>query len=333
MLIIQYINSAWIFHREEINTLEDGNCNVYLLLDAFSRFVFGHVISINDPKKSDVISLLEKAHDQSTQWPTQILISKNDPYIELLTNFLHDLNLELIPVLQKDLNYYLTEIKELFYPSKKEKKNHLSDVEEAELKAFIPETYAPCHCGSGKKFKFCCQKIFEDITYAMCAAEEGRLDEALKFMNIAQAKVGKTPEVLCRLSICWSFYDEGKAKDYLDEALKLNKNHPRSNYLLGIYAMAHENYINAILYYQNAIDHYPKSDKFHLNEAYNNLGTAYFRSGKFQLAKEAWEQGLVLLPTDKMTKRNLFECIYENKVIPIELREISPYIKKYLDKY
>jgi len=210
--------------------------------------------------------------------------------------------------------------------------DELSEVEQEELEAFIPESYGPCPCASGKKFKFCCQKAFKDITFAMCAAQEGRLDEALNYMKQAEGKVGRTAEIVCRIGICWSFFDEKKSDDYIKEAFKLNPNHPRTNYILGIEAVADEKYQEAIAYYQTAIDNYPPEDKFHLNETYNNLGTAYYQLKKFKEAKEVWEKALVLLPSDHMVKRNLFEFIYENPSVPKSLREISPFIAKCLSR-
>ncbi len=121
-----------------------------------------------------------------------------------------------------------------------------------------------------------------------------------------------------------------KSQEFLDEAIKLNPKHPRTNYILGIEAVDAEEYDKAIVFYQTAIDNYPLEDKFHLNETYNNQGTAYFELKKYKEAKEVWEKALVLLPLDQMVKDNLFEFIYENPDVPKGLREISPFMKKYL---
>jgi len=116
----------------------------------------------------------------------------------------------------------------------------------------------------------------------------------------------------------------------MDEAKTLNPNHPRLNFLFGIESVAAKDYAKAIEYYQKAIFNYPKESKFHLNETYNNLGTAYYESKNFQEAKNAWEKALVFLPTDRMVKENLFKCIYHNPELPQELREISPFIERFL---
>lgn len=326
-------NDAWILHREEVETIQDGNCNVYVLLDAYSGFCFGQEICVDLPGSSKIISLLKSAYVKAGTWPKQILISKKDPFIETFQAICSGLKIPYKEMTSKDIQPFVRSFKDAFRQFKREGPSHsapLSKVEEEELAAFVPDSYSLCPCASGKKFKFCCQKAFKDITFAMCAAEEGNLNEALRFMKQAEEKVGRTAEIVCRYAICWSFFDMQKFFSLLNEALRINPKHPRANYIMGIEAVADEEYEKAILFYQTAIDNYPPEDRFHLNEAYNNLGTAYCGLKKFKEAKEVWEKALVLLPSDQTVRKNLFEFIYENPSVPKELRKISPFIENYL---
>ncbi|MEI7973483.1 MAG: tetratricopeptide repeat protein [Bdellovibrio sp.] len=327
-------NDAWILHREEIETIQDGSCNIYVLLDAYSSFVFGQEISVDLPSVLKITKLLKDAHAKSRSWPTQILTLKTDPFAETLQTICHGLKVpfEALPAkyLQPHLQHFKNSFKEFKHGSRSPDDLPIPENEKQNLEAFIPDSYGPCACASGKKFKFCCQKAFKDITFAMCDAQDGHLDKALRYMKQAEEKVGRTAEILCRYAICWSFFDMEKCKKYLDEALMLNPNHPRANYISGIEAVADEKYDKAIGFYQKAIESYPENDKFHLNETYNNLGTAYFSLKKYKEAKEVWKKAVVLLPSDEMAKRNLFEFIYENPSVPKGLREISPFIEKFL---
>lgn len=328
-------NDAWIFHREEIDTTADGNCNVYVLLDAYSRFLFGQEISKDLPLPANITNLFKSALKKAGgRAPRKILILKKDPYAETLEEICRNLKIPLELAVAKDLEPYVREFRISFRQFKRggaasPDESQLSDDEQQNLEAFIPATYGPCTCGSEKKFKFCCYKAYKDITFAMCAAEEGKRVEALKYMKMAEDKVGRTAEIVCRIAICWSFFDMNKSRQYMQEAISLNPNHPRTNYVLGIDAVAAEKYQEAIKFYETAIQHYPKDDKFHLNETYNNLGSAYYHIDKFQEAKDSWEKALVLLPSDKMVRKNLVEHIYENPLVPKPLREISPFIAKF----
>ena len=328
-------NDAWILHREDIDTIQDGSCNIFVLLDAVSGFCFGQEISIDLLEPSLISNILEGAHKQTGHWPKQILIMKSDPLVETLRGICEDMNVAFNSLPKKDLKQYVqpftVAIQEAMGGLPAEE---LSEIEQEEIEMFIPETYGPCPCASGKKFKFCCQKAFKDITFAMCAAEEERnVKDALMFMGEAEKKVGRTAEIVCRYAICWSFFDRGKSLEYLAEAIAINPNHPRANYILGIEAKQDQNYDEAITYYKKAIDNYPKDDKYHLNETYNNLGSACYSCGQFADAKEAWERALVLFPSDPMVRDNLIECIYENPDVPLEVRKISPFIERHLNFY
>lgn len=272
-----------------------------------------------------------KAHSKTNGWPRQILIVKDDPYIMTLSVTTEDFNIKTTALPYNDLKKFVHALSESFNKFKSGTLHHPEPKPGQEnLEALIPKTYSSCPCASGKKFKFCCQKIFHEITFAMCAAEEGDLEEALRLMKQAELIAGVTAEILCRYATCWSFYDQKKMLKYLKRAIQKDPNHPRTNYILGIEAVFNKNYTAAIQYYQNAIMHYPKEDKFHLNETYNNLGTAFYRLDQYQEAKAVWEKALVLLPSDQMVRNNLFECIYENPTVPEYIREISPFVKKYL---
>ncbi|MBK8201161.1 MAG: tetratricopeptide repeat protein [Bdellovibrionales bacterium] len=330
-------NEAWILHREDIETERDGNCNIYVLIDAYSQFLFGQEISVELPSVVKINDLIKKAHSTSGVWPEQILISKKDPFIEIFSGVCKELDLRLTEMTANELRPLVQSFSDSFKNLKKglplsSPQAPMTDLEREELETFIPETYSPCRCASGKKFKFCCQKAFREITFAMCDAQDGKLNDALKFMKQAEERIGRTAEVVCRYAIVWSFFDERKSHELLLEALKLNPKHPRANYVMGIESVARDEYEKAIRFYQTAIENYPPDDKFHLNETYNNMGTAFYSLKKYQEAKDVWEKAVVLMPTDLMSKKNLYEFIYDNPDLPQNLRKISPFIDKYLRK-
>ncbi len=330
-------NEAWILHREEVETIQDGSCNIYVLMDAYTGYCFGQEICVDLPTSSKIMALLKVAQSQAKTWPLKMLVLKKDPFAETFEAICKGLKIPFEEMTAKELQPYVKPFKDSFRQFKKgtptdDTLDDLSTIEQQELEAFIPESYSPCPCASGKKFKFCCQKIFKDITFAMSAAQEGHLEDALKFMKLAEEKVGRTAEVVCRTAICWSFYDLNKSRLLLAEALEINPNHPRANYVCGIEAKAADDFEQAVAFYQTAIENYPPDDKFHLNETYNNLGTAFYELKKYKEAKESWEKALVLWPTDRMVIQNLFEFIYDNPVVPKLVREMSPFIKKYLDR-
>jgi tetratricopeptide (TPR) repeat protein len=330
---IQNPNDAWVIHREEAEALQNGPCDIYVLLDAISGYCFGQEVSANLPSAKKMKDLITKAISENSVRPKKILILKKDPLAQEIEEICNQLDIPFEAATQKEIDPFTSVFSEAFQDFKYKSRPNFDDEEfsQEELKAFIPETYGPCPCVSGKKFKFCCQKIFKNITFAMCEAQDGHLEKALFYMKQAEEKVGLTSEVLCRIAICWSYFDREKSSEFLEKSLKLNPNHPRTNYILGIEAVEKKDYLRAVKYYQTAINNHPHEDKFHLNETYNNMGTAYFYLKNFKMAKESWEKSLVCLPSDKTVRRNLYEFIYLNETVPKEIREISPFIEKYLN--
>lgn len=332
-LIPQNPNDLWIIHREEVETTQDGVCDVYVILDAVSKHCLGMNTSKDLPTIAKTIELLQNAIQKYSESPKSIAILKADPLAEITQAVCNDLKISFQTLTKKEITPLVSEFAESFKQFKNQSKNpppEYDEVSREEAEAFIPETYGPCPCASGNKYKFCCQKIFRDIVMAMCEAQEGKLDKALFYMKEAESKVGSTAEVNSRLGIVWSFFDKQKANEYFQAALKVNPNHPRTNYVLGIEASEKKKYKLAIEHYQKALEHYPVEDKFHHNETLNNLGNIYFKLKDFKAAKDAWVKALVLLPTDRMVIGNLFNCIYENPEVPTDIRTMSSFIQKFL---
>lgn len=138
--------------------------------------------------------------------------------------------------------------------------------ERESARQFMPDSYDPCSCGSGKKFKLCCKPIIGEIIAAMAAAESSHLTEAFGWMEKAAAIAGETAEVLCRYAVVYSFTDSKKFGAYLKSCLQVNPNHPRANYLLGIHLRERGDLKGAVKAYETALSNYPATDKYHLNE-------------------------------------------------------------------
>lgn len=308
---------TWLLFRLDAKIAEQF-ADIYFLMDLASHFIMCHEIFEHEPTQQDIDKLF-KAASKHKIIGKRVLLAIGDPVESLVKTWAskHQKTVEAVP--QTILEPILLPIKEEFGKAfaststmgygAHDSFDENDDVEA--LKAFIPDSYHQCSCASGKKYKFCCKPILEEITNAMVAAEEGNKPEALKWIEKAAGKVGKTAEVLCREAIVYSFFDMKKFEVLLEECLKLYPDHPRANYVLGILFRDKQDFDGAIAAYQNAIAHYPKTDYFHLNEVYNNLGTIFYNKGDVDNAKKAWETGLLYMPSDKMTKRNLQECIYK----------------------
>ncbi len=309
--------------------------DIYVLLDAASTYLLGHLLYLGEaPSRRELTDLFKQARKQSKRWPKKLLITSEDPVEDLLKAIAADLGIvpEVIPLPYLDL--ILGPLNESFARFRSGKKEPVADPEETaphELAtALIPDSYDLCPCASGKKYKFCCKIILYEVTEAMCAVEEGNFEAAVKWLDQAKEKVGETAEVLARYGIAYSLKSETRYLEYLHRALEANPNHPRTHYLLGLHHRESGRLKEAAAAYEKAIQNYPVTDKFHLNETWNNLGSVYFDLGDLDKAKGAWEKALMYMPSDSMTKKNLRDFIYDNPEVPRDLRRPSPFVVRYL---
>ena len=319
---------AWLVFRVDC-LVQDQPVDIYLLMDVDSTFVFGNIVAPDElPDANEISNLMREAYKKKNSWPKKFFCLAQEPAEDLFRRHSEEkgISFEVAP-----LSYF----EWIIGPLKKSFSQHFYSPmasaggfdydtqptdEQRISQAFIPDSYDLCPCASGAKYKFCCKPIFKEITHAMTAAENGRLKEALKWMDTAKSKVGETAEILCRYAIVYAFFDMVKAHEYLEKCLIFAPHHPRANYVRGIDLKEKGDIKGAIKAYKIAIKNYPSTDRYHLNEAWNNLGTANYGMGKYSKAKAAWEKALVYLPEDPVTIENLNNFIYDNPNIPKEMK-------------
>ncbi len=330
---------AWLVLRLDAQ-VQDKSVDVYMTMDLPNGMILAfQTIDSDVAEERHGKRLLEESFARKGQWPKRILLAKGDPVESVLRTHAAPYNVQIECVPQSQLEELIAPVKKsygqrAFSPSSIPYAlgDEFDEMDQECAKQLIPDTYDPCWCASGKKFKFCCKPIFKDIVCAMAYAEEGRKDEALKHIAEAKRIVGETAEVLCREATVWARFDKVTSAAILERALTVNPAHPRANYIRGIDLKTKGDFAGAIEAYSRAIASYPKTDRYHLNETYNNLGNAYFESGEPLKAKAAWEHALILMPSDKIVRRNLIECVYENPTLSAAERAISPFVEKFFNK-
>src|SRR5713226_7963784 len=100
--------------------------------------------------------------------------------------------------------------------------------------AFDP--YASCPCGSGEKFKWCCQPIHVEIDKAFRQDAEGQHEAALRVMDQLTAEHGSNPEAWGRKAQL--LYQNGKvdeAEAALQKAFEVNPNYAFGYLLRGMF--------------------------------------------------------------------------------------------------
>ena len=316
--------NAWLIFRLDAN-VQHQPIDIYLLLDLRHNLLVEPILVESELSQEEADHLIATILSNDST-PSRLLLANGDPAESVLKKSIEKtkIKLEMTPApylenltayAKKTWGQHCSSLENASRSSAKD--NNLDDLdnfvdfeevdndEYQSVQRFLPDSYDPCSCASNKKYKFCCKKIVREISETMVAAEEGNLTQTLQWIEKAGNIVGDTPEILCREAIIYSFFDAKKSNALLKKCLKSNPNHPRAHYICGINFKMEGNLPAAILSYEKAIANYPLSDHYHLNEAYNNLGTAFYMSGNFDNAKAAWEKGLLHMLSDKMTRKNL----------------------------
>ncbi len=88
------------------------------------------------------------------------------------------------------------------------------------------ESYSPCPCGSGQKFKWCCQKVESYADKAQRLFDSGQVDAAIKALDEGLRKEPTNPWLLTRKAVMQIRNGQaGGAKSTLRQVLEKNPKH------------------------------------------------------------------------------------------------------------
>jgi tetratricopeptide (TPR) repeat protein len=119
------------------------------------------------------------------------------------------------------------------------------------------DPYGPCPCGSGKKFKWCCQPIHTQIDKAFQQDADGQHETALRLMDEVTNEHAGNPEAWGRKAQL--LYENNRVDDAekaLDKAFELNPNYPFGFYLRGSFRRAEGELPGALLLFRKAAERY-----------------------------------------------------------------------------
>ena len=89
------------------------------------------------------------------------------------------------------------------------------------------DPYASCTCGSGKKFKWCCQPIQAEISQVFALLEQGQAEAALRAMDVVTQQHADNPQVWGqKAQVQYLVGMPEDAEKTLDKAFELFPNYP-----------------------------------------------------------------------------------------------------------
>src|SRR5262245_55259290 len=119
------------------------------------------------------------------------------------------------------------------------------------------DPYAACPCGSGKKFKWCCQDIHAESDKGCRLHEEGQHEAALRAMAEVVGLRPGNPEAWGRQAQLLSLNDKlDEAEQALEKAFAINPNYPFGHLLRGMFRQQEGEQIGALMLFRKASELY-----------------------------------------------------------------------------
>jgi tetratricopeptide (TPR) repeat protein len=191
--------------------------------------------------------------------------------------------------------------------------------------AFDP--YGPCPCGSGKKFKWCCQPIHVDIDKAYRQDEEGQHEAALRLMEQVVSQHPDNPEAWGRQAQLLYQNDQVEAAEKaLDKALELNPKYPFGHFLRGIFRQYEGEIPGALVEFRKAAELYDPEARDILAQVYGAIGESEMRLNRPVAARAALAIARRYRPTDENLQK-LFQALFgEDSGLPTTGRQEYAYL-------
>ena len=183
------------------------------------------------------------------------------------------------------------------------------------------DLYSPCPCGSGKKFKWCCQPIHQQISKAFEQDANGQHEAALKTMDDVAAEHPGNPEVWGRKAQL--LYQMDKADDAeaaLQKAFAINPNYPFGHLLRGLFRQHEGEIPGALLLFRRAADLYDNGANDVLAQVYSLIADCELKLNRPVAAHAAMKISLRVLRTEN-TERGLESLFGEQSRLPASARK------------
>jgi tetratricopeptide (TPR) repeat protein len=157
------------------------------------------------------------------------------------------------------------------------------------------DLYSPCPCGSGKKFKWCCQPIHGQIEKAFRLDADGQHEAALRTVDEVTDAHPSNPEAWGRKAqLLFQNNRLDEAESTLQKALEINPSYPFGYLLRGLFRQHEGELAGALLLFRKAAELYDPEAKDILAEVYSLIADTELRLNRPVASRAALEISLHL---------------------------------------
>ena len=183
------------------------------------------------------------------------------------------------------------------------------------------DPYASCPCGSGKKFKWCCQPIYVNINRAFEQDAQGQHDAALRIMDEVTAQHADNPEAWGQKAKLLYAHGKGEeAEEALEKAFALNRNYPYGLLLRAAFRYQEGEVPGALLLARRAADAYDPEARDYIAEAYSIVYECEMKLNRPLAARAALRIVLRSQPAAEEVREAFDQVFGENARLPASAR-------------
>lgn len=179
------------------------------------------------------------------------------------------------------------------------------------------DLYASCPCGSGKKFKWCCQPIHVEIDKAFRQEADGQHDAALRTMQDVAEQHPDNPEAWGRLSqLLYRNEKVEEAEAALQKAYAIHPGYAFGHLLQGMFRQSEGELVGALLLFRKAVELYHQDSHDNLAQLHVMIFECEMKMEKPVAARAALEQALRLAPAEEQLQKGMEEIFGAGSRLP-----------------
>jgi tetratricopeptide (TPR) repeat protein len=189
------------------------------------------------------------------------------------------------------------------------------------------DQYGPCPCGSGKKFKWCCQPIHVQVNKAFQQDADGQHEAALRTMDELTKEHADNPEAWGRKAQL--LYENNRVDDAekaLDHAFELNPNYPFGFYLRGRFRHAEGELPGALLLFRKAVDRYDPEARDVLGHLHALIADCELKLNHAVAARVALQRATRLDPANESYLQGMDQLFGDDSRLPLPARREYAYL-------
>jgi tetratricopeptide (TPR) repeat protein len=179
------------------------------------------------------------------------------------------------------------------------------------------DPYSSCPCGSGKKFKWCCQPIHQAIDQAFAQDAQGQHETAQKMMDDVVAQHPGNPEAWGRKAQL--LYQNGKmeeAEAALQKAYEINPKYPAGHFLQGMFRYNEGEHTGALLLFRKAAEYFDPEARDYLAEVHSLIANCELRMNRPVAGRFALERAIHDAPSSTNLRDGLEQIFGANSRLP-----------------